>query len=147
MCDRGINVVSFHDFYIEFLECSYSMVFLEYSYSMVFLECYYSMVFLECSYRMVFFLYIITNVHRLILSFICLFYRSQFVLFLLAIVLSVLRYTDSECPIGISKLFLDSIIGSRCGRVVQGAGRKAKRMVLQCINGVGSNPVEGRTNI
>ena len=34
-----------------------------------------------------------------------------------------------------------------CGRVVQDAGRKAKRMVLQCINGVGSNPVEGRTNI
>ena len=31
--------------------------------------------------------------------------------------------------------------------VVQGAGRKAKRMVLQCINGVGSNPVEGRTKI
>jgi hypothetical protein len=27
------------------------------------------------------------------------------------------------------------------------AGRKAKQMVLQCINGVGSNPVEGRTNI
>jgi hypothetical protein len=26
--------------------------------------------------------------------------------------------------------------------VVEGAGRKAKRMVLQCINGVGSNPVE-----
>ena len=32
-----------------------------------------------------------------------------------------------------------------CGRVVQGAGQKAKRLVLQCINGVGSNPVEGRT--
>ena len=26
-------------------------------------------------------------------------------------------------------------------------GRKAKRMVLQCINGVGSNPVQGRTKI
>ena len=25
--------------------------------------------------------------------------------------------------------------------------RKAKRMVLQCINGVGSNPVEGRTSV
>ena len=34
-----------------------------------------------------------------------------------------------------------------CGRVVKGAGRKAKRMVLQCINGVGSNSVEGRTKI
>jgi hypothetical protein len=31
--------------------------------------------------------------------------------------------------------------------VVEGAGRKAKRMVLQCINGVGSNPVEERTKI
>jgi hypothetical protein len=29
-----------------------------------------------------------------------------FVLFLLAIVLSVLRYTDSDCPFGIFKLFL-----------------------------------------
>ena len=29
--------------------------------------------------------------------------------------------------------------------MVYGAGRKAKRMVLQCNNGVGSNPVEGRT--
>ena len=34
-----------------------------------------------------------------------------------------------------------------CGRVVKGAGRKVKRMVLQCINGVGSNPVEGRTKM
>ena len=31
--------------------------------------------------------------------------------------------------------------------MVEGAGHKAKRMVLQCINGVGSNPVEGRTKI
>ena len=31
--------------------------------------------------------------------------------------------------------------------MVEGAGRKAKRMVLQCINDVGSNPVEGRTKI
>ena len=31
--------------------------------------------------------------------------------------------------------------------MVKGAGRKAKRMVLQCIIGVGSNPVEGRTKI
>ena len=39
------------------------------------------------------------------------------------------------------------ITGSGCGRVVKGAGRKAKRMVLQCINGVSSNPVEGRAKI
>ena len=27
------------------------------------------------------------------------------------------------------------------------SGHKAKRLVLQCINGVSSNPVEGRTQI
>jgi hypothetical protein len=31
--------------------------------------------------------------------------------------------------------------------VVECAGRKSKRMVLLCINGVSSNPVEGRTKI
>ena len=33
--------------------------------------------------------------------------------------------------------------------MVEGAGRKVtcKRMVLQCINDVGLNPVEGRTKI
>ena len=31
--------------------------------------------------------------------------------------------------------------------MVEGAGRKAKRMALQCINGVSSNPVEGKTQI
>ena len=36
---------------------------------------------------------------------------------------------------------------SGCGRVIYGTGRKANRMVLQCINGVGSNPVDGRTTI
>ena len=44
-------------------------------------------------------------------------------------------------------IYLYIYIGSGCGRVVQGAGRKAKRMVLQCINGVSSNPVEERTKI
>ena len=34
---------------------------------------------------------------------------------------------------------------SGCGRVVQGAGHKAKRLVLQCISDVSSNLVEGRT--
>ena len=29
----------------------------------------------------------------------------------------------------------------------KGTGHKAKRLVLQCINGVSSNPVEGRTKI
>ena len=36
---------------------------------------------------------------------------------------------------------------SGCGRVVQGAGHKTKRLVLQCINGVSSNSVEGRIKI
>ena len=30
---------------------------------------------------------------------------------------------------------------------IYGAGHKAKRLVLECINGVSSNPVEGRTKI
>jgi hypothetical protein len=34
---------------------------------------------------------------------------------------------------------------SGCGRVISGSGNKAKRLVLQCINGVSSNPVERRT--
>ena len=29
--------------------------------------------------------------------------------------------------------------------MVKGAGHKAKRLVVPCINGVSSNPVEGRT--
>ena len=43
----------------------------------------------------------------------------------------------------IEAIFLYSV----CGRVVQGAKHKAKRLVLQCINGTSSNPVEGRTKI
>jgi hypothetical protein len=42
-----------------------------------------------------------------IFSFVCMFCRSLFVLFPLAIVLSVLlRFTDSDYPFGIFKLFL-----------------------------------------
>jgi len=45
-----------------------------------------------------------------IFSFMCMFCRSLFVLFLLAIVLSVLlRYADSDYPFGIFKLFLSSV--------------------------------------
>ena len=33
---------------------------------------------------------------------------------------------------------------SRCGRVVYGARHKAKRLVLQCINGVSLNPPHHR---
>ena len=35
-------------------------------------------------------------------------------------------------------------VWSGCGRVVYGAGHKAKRLVVQCINGVSSNPGERR---
>ena len=38
-----------------------------------------------------------------------------------------------------------SIETNGCGRAVQAAGHKAKRLVMQCINGVSSNAVEGRT--
>ena len=46
---------------------------------------------------------------------------------------------------GNTTIIEDLFLGSECGRVVYSVGRKAKPMVLQCINGVGSNPVEGRT--
>ena len=36
---------------------------------------------------------------------------------------------------------------SRCGRVVYGAGHKAERLFLQCINGLRSYPVEERTQL
>jgi hypothetical protein len=36
---------------------------------------------------------------------------------------------------------------SGCGRVVYVAGNNAKRLVLQCINGVSSNPIKGRIQI
>ena len=46
-----------------------------------------------------------------IFSFICMFSRSMFVLFLFAIVLSVLlRFTNSDYPFGIFKLFLINYI-------------------------------------
>jgi hypothetical protein len=41
----------------------------------------------------------------------------------------------------------DPFLWSGCGREVLGAGHNAKRLVLQCINGVGSNPVKGRIKI
>ena len=54
-----------------------------------------------------------------ICTFMCMFYRSLFVLFLLAIVLSVLlRYTDSDYPFGISSnssLNNDHILSSTKG--------------------------------
>ena len=36
---------------------------------------------------------------------------------------------------------------SRCDRVVYGAGHKAERLFLPCINGVSSYPFEGRTQL
>jgi hypothetical protein len=52
----------------------------------------------------------------------CMLCRSLFVLFLLAIVLSVLRYTDSDYPFGIFKLFLFLIVDS--SQTLQHACRK-----------------------
>jgi len=40
----------------------------------------------------------------------CMFCRCCLYLFLLAIVLSVLRYTDSDYPFGIFKLFLTFLL-------------------------------------
>jgi hypothetical protein len=40
---------------------------------------------------------------------------------------------------------IETKIYSGCGRVVYGAGNKAKRLVLQCINGVSSNSLKRRT--
>ena len=57
--------------------------------------------------------------------------------------MSIPRFALREkVTLRLGKLFL---LGSGCGRVVEGAGRKAKRMVLQCINGESSNPVERKT--
>jgi hypothetical protein len=64
-------------------------------------------------------------------------------------------HTRSDtCLMSISRFYLRDKVtllllklhfyGARCGRVVQGAGHKAKRVVLQCINGVSWNPVEGK---
>ena len=41
------------------------------------------------------------------LVFCVMFFRSLFVLFLSAVMLSVLRFMDSDCPFGIFKLFLN----------------------------------------
>ena len=47
------------------------------------------------------------RVTRSLVLSVCFVDRCHFVLFLLAVVLSVLlRYTDSDCPFGILKLFL-----------------------------------------
>jgi len=53
---------------------------------------------------------VFSGVHytRSLVLYVCFVDRCPFVLFLLAIVLSgPLRYTDSDCPFGILKLFFD----------------------------------------
>ena len=50
------------------------------------------------------------------------FYLESFILFLLAIVLSVLQYTEFDYPFGIFKLFLFLIVGS--SQTLQHACRK-----------------------
>jgi hypothetical protein len=49
-------------------------------------------------------------------------------------------YLLDKITVRVLKLHL---LWSGCGRVVKGAGHKVKRLVLQCINGVSSNPVGG----
>ena len=46
---------------------------------------------------------------------------------------------------GNTKTIEAPFLWSGCGRVIQGSGHKANQLVLQCINGVSSNPVERRT--
>jgi hypothetical protein len=56
-----------------------------------------------------------------IFSFICMFCRSLFVLlylYLFVIVLSVLRYTDSDYPFGIFKLFLKIFLSVTLSKVM-----------------------------
>jgi hypothetical protein len=45
-----------------------------------------------------------------ICTFMCVFYRSLFVLFLLSIVLSVLRYTDSDYPFDLKSRYFKIIM-------------------------------------
>jgi hypothetical protein len=45
---------------------------------------------------------------------------------------------------GNSSIIEAELLWSGRGRVVQGIGHNAKRLVLQCINGLSSNTVEGR---
>ena len=45
------------------------------------------------------------QIHVSNISFMCMICKSLFVLFLLAVMLSVLRFTDSDYPFGIFKLF------------------------------------------
>jgi hypothetical protein len=62
--------------------------------------------------------------------------------------------TDELCPLAHGLLCSicdnaawDMLIRLIIHGLVLGAGHKAKRLVLLCINGVSSNPVEGRTKI
>ena len=50
----------------------------------------------------------------------------------------IIRIQELLCLLGVRRPVY-VYVGSGCGRVVKGAGRKAKRMVLQCINSVSSN--------
>jgi hypothetical protein len=48
---------------------------------------------------------------------------------------------------GNSSIIEAPFLFSGCGGVVKGSEHYAMRFILQCINGVSSNPVEGRTQI
>ena len=49
----------------------------------------------------------------------CMFCRLLFVLFLLAIGLSVLRYTNSDYPFGIFKLFLNGFFNQKKNDIIE----------------------------
>jgi hypothetical protein len=67
---------------------------------------------------------------------------------------SIMYETDELCPLArglicsiCDNAAWDMLISLIIHGLVLGARHKAKRLVLQCINGVSSNPVEGRTKI
>jgi hypothetical protein len=67
---------------------------------------------------------------------------------------SIMPEADELCPLAHGLLCSicdnaawDMLISQIIHGLVLGAGHKANRLVLQCINGASSNPVEGRTKI
>ena len=56
---------------------------------------------------------------------------------------SMINVTGTKCDVLRMKRLEISLVNV----IAHGAWHKAKRLVMQCINGVSSNPVEGRTKI
>jgi hypothetical protein len=70
----------------------------------------------------------------------CMFCRSLFFRFLLAIVLSFLRFTDSDYPFGIFKHFFDyhnnNLIEKNGGNSIETNKLKKKNQILNFINDI-----------